>query len=128
MKTLSGIATAHPRDRSLLIAFCCVLAIWLTSQWLYARPPSLVADWIGWRQADTQAIALNFRDSGNNLLYPQIDWRGTGSGYVETELQLYTYLVSLLMPAEGRPEWPGQALSLLAMGLTALALYLRLAA
>lgn len=127
MKIRSDIANSQ-RDRSLLIAFCSVLAIWLALQWLYARPPSLVADWIGWRQADTQAIALNFRDSGNNLFYPQIDWRGTGTGYVETELQLYTYLVSRLMPAEGRPEWPGQAISLVAMGLTALALYLRLSA
>lgn len=126
MKIFDRTTTQPNQNHFFLIAFAGVLALWLVLQWTYARPPALVADWIGWRQADTQAIALNFRDSGNNLFYPQIDWRGTGVGYVETELQLYTYLVSLLMPAEGRPEWPGQAISLTAMALTVLLLYLRL--
>src|SRR5262245_7697315 len=48
-----------------------------------------------WRQADTASIAHNFVGS-YNLLYPQIHWGGSGPGYVETEFQLYPFIVALL--------------------------------
>jgi len=95
--------------------FCAIVAVWLLAQWFYARPSVAAADWMGWRQADTQAIALNFRDSGNDILHPQIDWRGEGPGFVETEFQLYPWLIKLLLPASGNIEWPGQLLSMLAI-------------
>jgi len=94
-----------------------LLMAWALLQWTVARPPAAAADWMGWRQADTQAIALNFRDSGNNILRPQIDWRGAGPGFVETELQLYTWLIKFLLPSHGNTEWPGQLISLLSMTL-----------
>lgn len=92
-----------------------LIGVWALSLWLVGRPESIAADWQGWRQADTQAIAINFRDSGNSFLYPQIDWRGKGEGYVETEFQLYTLLVSALLPDHSRVEWPGQLVSLVTM-------------
>jgi hypothetical protein len=106
--------------------FLLTLALWALAQWLFARPPSIAADWQGWRQADTQAIALNFRDSGHAIFYPQIDWRGDGAGFVETEFQLYTYLTALLLPAHENPEWPGQLLSLAAIALAAALIFVYL--
>ena len=55
-----------------------------------------VAGWHSWRQADTAAIARNLYQNGFNLLYPQIDWGGNSPGYVESEFQLYPFLVALL--------------------------------
>ena len=37
-------------------------------------------DYHSWRQTDTAAIARNFYYNGFNILYPQIDWGGTGPG------------------------------------------------
>ena len=65
-----------------------------------------------WRPADTQAIARNFTAPGSNLFYPRIDWGGDGSGIVESELQLYPWLVSLALRVTGDVEWPGRLLSL----------------
>ena len=39
-----------------------------------------------WRQTDTAAIARNL---------PQVDWGGSGPGYVESEFPIYTYSVAL---------------------------------
>lgn len=103
-----------------------VLLVWFALQWSIARPPAAAADWMGWRQADTQAIALNFRDSGNDILHPQIDWRGDGPGFVETEFQLYPWLIKLLLPAQGNAEWPGQLVSLVSMTLAVALIFLTL--
>jgi hypothetical protein len=67
---------------------------------------------MGWRQADTQTIALNLARPGGRLLYPQIAWGGDGPGYVEAELQLYPALFAPLLRAAGPVEWPGQLVSL----------------
>ncbi len=58
-----------------------------------------------WRQADTASIAHNFVDGGN-ILYPQIDWGGTGPGYVEAEFQLFPFIVSKLY------KWFGEQVGL----------------
>jgi hypothetical protein len=59
----------------------------------------------GWvRQADTAAIARNFYDGNFNILYPQIDWRGTSSGYVECEFQFFTFIIALLYKIFGVKE------------------------
>ena len=47
-----------------------------------------------WRQADTAAIARNFHVEGRSLLSPAVDWRGDGSGLVETELPIFPWLVA----------------------------------
>lgn len=94
---------------------------------VFARPlPLLLQTGWGQRQADIQAIDLNFRDSGNGILHPQINSRGDGPGFVETEFQFYTYLTSLLLPIESRPEWPRQAMSLLSISLSLTILFLSL--
>ena len=92
-----------------------VLVAWALCAWCVLRPAEIASDWHSWRQTDTQTIALNFTRPGASILSPQINWGGDGPGYVETELQLYTRTISLLMPVFGEGEWIGQLLSLLAI-------------
>jgi hypothetical protein len=66
-----------------------------------------------WRQADTASIAHNFFVNGHRLFYPQINWGGSGPGYVEAEFQLYPWLTSFLYSAFGQHVWLGRGLSLL---------------
>jgi 4-amino-4-deoxy-L-arabinose transferase-like glycosyltransferase len=78
--------------RAMLLLIVVALLIRLP---LVLRPFSEAHD--SWREADTASIAHNFYDQSNpNILYPQINWGGNGPGYVETEFQLYTYIVALL--------------------------------
>lgn len=95
-----------------------LVVIWAALAWAFLRPEGLAFDWNGWRQADTQTIALDLA-SGGRLLYPRIAWGGDGPGYVEAELQLYPALLAPLLRAFGRVEWPGQAVSLLALSAAA---------
>lgn len=53
-----------------------------------------------WRQADTASIAHNFVGQ-ENLFFPKINWGGNGPGFVETEFQLYPFIVSLLYQVFG---------------------------
>ena len=97
-----------------LIAWCVVVVA-------LRRSTRITNDWMGWRQADTQAIARNFVEEGFTPLHPRIDWRGDGPGFVETEAQLYPTLIAATMEVTGESEWPGQLISL-ACVVTALAL------
>lgn len=80
-----------------------------------------------WRQADTASIARHFERNGFNLLYPQIYWGGDGPGYVETEFQLYPFVVALLYRVFGEQVWLGRLFSLV-MSIAALWLFYRWAA
>jgi 4-amino-4-deoxy-L-arabinose transferase-like glycosyltransferase len=66
-----------------------------------------------WRQADTASIAYHFYVNGYHLFYPQIFWGGSGPGYVETEFQLYPFLVSILYYLFGENYWLGKFVSLI---------------
>jgi 4-amino-4-deoxy-L-arabinose transferase-like glycosyltransferase len=79
-----------------------------------------------WRQADTASIAHHFVENGFHLLLPQINWGGSGPGYVETEFQIYPFLVALLYAVFGQQLWLGRLVSLL-MTLPTLILFERLA-
>ncbi|HLK10386.1 MAG TPA: glycosyltransferase family 39 protein [Candidatus Binatia bacterium] len=57
-----------------------------------------------WRQSDTVQIARNFYREGMNLLYPRIDWRGDGPGYVESELPVLPWAGALLYHLLGYHE------------------------
>jgi hypothetical protein len=66
-----------------------------------------------WRESDTASIAHNFyHGSQHNILYPQINWGGNGPGYVETEFQLFTFLVATLYRFFGEQVWLGRLVSL----------------
>jgi hypothetical protein len=64
-----------------------------------------------WRQSDEASIARNFVHDAN-LLYPRIDWGGSGPGFVESELQLFPWLVSRLYRVFGEHVWFARALAL----------------
>ncbi len=57
-----------------------------------------------WRQSDTVQIARNFYREGMNPLYPRIDWRGDGPGYVESELPVLPWVGALLYRVVGYHE------------------------
>lgn len=89
------------------------IALWCIVEWTVLRQPRIAADWVGWRESDTQAIARHLTEPGSSFLYPRIDWGGDGPGYVETELMLYPAIVALFLRVFGNVEWPGQLVSLL---------------
>lgn len=97
-----------------------VILLWMILQISFAIPGSIVNDWMGWRQADTQTIARNFLKPGSNIFYPQINWGGTGPGFVESEFQLYTFIIAQIMKVTGESVLPGQLLSLLFIALTSI--------
>ena len=101
------------------LAAIAALLAWCVAMLAFRRPARITDDWMGWRQADTQAIARNFAFEEFAPLHPRIDWRADGPGYVETEAQIYPTLIACVMKVAGESEWPGQLLSL---ACTALAL------
>jgi 4-amino-4-deoxy-L-arabinose transferase-like glycosyltransferase len=66
-----------------------------------------------WRQADTASIARHFLLNGFRVLFPQINWGGNGPGYVESEFQLYPFLVAVIYKIFGEHLWIGRLVSLL---------------
>jgi hypothetical protein len=80
-----------------------------------------------WRETDVSGIARNFTREGMNILYPRIDWRGDGPGYVEMEFPAYPYLIAVGYKVFGIHEQIGRVISY-AAALITLFLFLRLAA
>ena len=88
----------------LLFGFCARAAT-------YKSP---LLDHHAWRQADTASIARNFYRDRLNILYPQIDQRGSQElGYVETGLELFAFVVALLAKLVGFTPEIGRLLSAL---------------
>ncbi len=73
-----------------------------------------------WRQADTASIARNFSEGRFNILFPQVDWGGTTSGYTETEFPIYSYAVAALYKIFGVHEFLAR---LLAIAFSLIAVY-----
>ena len=121
-----GLSQDSRRRSLIFVCALLVLSIWALLMYRYLRPGEAVTDWQGWRQADTQTIALNMTQPGSSLFYPRVAWGGDGPGYVETELQLYAWLTALLMRAFGPGEWAGQAVSLGSALAAAIALWFHL--
>lgn len=94
-------------------AFIALILVWASVQIMIARPESIAQDWNGWRQTDTQSIARNFNRGSLNVFYPQVNWGGSGPGYVESELQLYPWMIAATMRLTGDAEWPGQVFSII---------------
>ena len=97
-----------------------VLFLWALLVVLLGMPTGIADDWNGWRQADTQTIALNYAEHGVDLLHPRINWGGDTEGYVETELQLYAALLAPILRLTGDVAWPGRSISLIAVIITLL--------
>jgi hypothetical protein len=67
-----------------------------------------------WREADVSTIAKNFYLNGTDIFHPQIAYDGNGPGYVESEFQIYTYLIALTYKIFGFWEQTGRIISFLA--------------
>ena len=65
-----------------------------------------------WRQSDTATIARNFAANGMNIFFPQINWGGSGPGYVETEFQLLPWLTAITYLVFGEHVVLGRLVSL----------------
>lgn len=85
---------------------------------------SPVSGWHSWRQADTGSIARNFYENGFNILYPQINWGGSRTGFVESEFQIFPFLVSILYSVFGINDTWGRVVSLVCSVFTIFGLYL----
>ena len=64
-----------------------------------------------YRECDEGGIARNYARDGMRLLYPQIDWRGDGPGYVEMEFPLYPYMIAAGYRVFGIHEQIGRVIS-----------------
>lgn len=83
-----------------------------------------ISGWHSWRQADTGAIARNFYESGQSILYPQVDWAGNSNGFVESEFHIYPYIVSILYHVFGVDDMWGRIVSVIFSLFTILGLFL----
>lgn len=79
-----------------------------------------------WRESDLSAIARNYQREGMNILYPRIDWRGTGPGYTEVEFPLFPWTIAVARNVVGDHEIIGRVISLL-LSVAALAVFAGLA-
>ncbi|MES2684843.1 MAG: glycosyltransferase family 39 protein [Pseudomonadota bacterium] len=101
-----------------------IFILWALAVWLLAMPDNLVVDWRGWRQADTQTIAVNALRPEAQFSEPLINWsRATQPRPVEAEFQLYTALISIFLRLDAEAVWPGQLISLLSLSLAGWALF-----
>jgi Dolichyl-phosphate-mannose-protein mannosyltransferase len=64
-----------------------------------------------YRECDEGGIARNFARDGMHFLYPQIDWRGDGPGYVEMEFPMYPYMIATAYRVFGIHEQIGRVIS-----------------
>ncbi len=75
------------------------------------------------RMNDTAAMARNYHENGMRLFYPQIDWGGSGPGYIEETFPLYAFSVAVLYQAFGVSDSIGRGLTLAAYAGTGVLLY-----
>jgi 4-amino-4-deoxy-L-arabinose transferase-like glycosyltransferase len=88
-----------------------IIIIGLTLRLIHIDAPLL--GYHAWRQADTASVARNFYMNGFNLFYPQINWSPESTGYVESEFQIYPYVISILYYLFGENDIYGRILSLI---------------
>lgn len=70
-----------------------------------------------WRQALTAMIARNFVEHKANLLYPEVDYAGSGSGIIGSEFPFYNYLIYLVSLVFGYDHWYGRLINLVVSSL-----------
>jgi 4-amino-4-deoxy-L-arabinose transferase-like glycosyltransferase len=75
-------------------ALALIILLGLALRLYHVHNPIL--DHPAWRQGDEAAIARNFLELQNNILYPQTDYDGPPPNYVELELQIVPYAAAQL--------------------------------
>ncbi|HYP12769.1 MAG TPA: glycosyltransferase family 39 protein, partial [Bryobacteraceae bacterium] len=71
-----------------------------------------------WREADLSSIARNYYRDGMNILYPRVDWGGSGPGYAEMEFPILPWLMALSYNVLGIQETTGRIISAVSSLLT----------
>ena len=66
-----------------------------------------------WREGDVATMARNFYRNGTDIFHPQVLYDGRGPGYVESEFQIYSYLIATSYKIFGFWEPTGRIISLL---------------
>ena len=103
----------HGTDRRFRVALLSILLLSAA-----VRLPSVMrgleagAPLLQWRETDVTAIARNFQREGTNILYPRIDWRGDGPGFVEMEFPIISWLIAVIRGMVGDLVQVGRVLSL----------------
>jgi len=80
-------------------ALALIVAVGLALRLYGVHNPIL--DHPGWRQGDEAAIARNFYELRNNIMFPQTDYNGPPPNYVELELQIVPYAAAQAYHALG---------------------------
>ena len=109
--------------RGLLLAIC-LLGVGLRAVDVWRPVDGTIRD--SWREPDVAGIARNFYREGMNPLYPRIDWRGDGPGFVESEFPIYPWTVACLYHVFGYHEELLRVVSFV-LSLLTLALFVRVA-
>lgn len=65
-----------------------------------------------WRQSLTAMIARNFFEHRANILYPEIDYAGSGSGIIGSEFPFFNYLIYLVSLVFDYSHWYGRLINL----------------
>ena len=76
------------------------------------------------RMNESAAVARNFYEQSMSILYPRVDWGGSGPGYEEDGFQAYTFLVAMLYKLFGFSEILGRALNVFFFLASAIFLFL----
>jgi len=105
-----------------------LLLLVLSFFWIIVRISGVFAPLIDtqfWRQTDTASIARNFYEEDFNILHPRVNWRGSTTGFVESEFPIYSFLVAFFYKISGKVnDSAGRILSLLFSLGSAVTLYL----
>lgn len=107
-----------------LLLLICLAGVGLRAVDVWRPVDGTIRD--SWREPDVAGIARNFYREGMNPLYPRIDWRGDGPGYVESEFPLYPWTVACLYHVFGYHEELLRVVSFV-LSLLTLALFVRIA-
>ncbi len=110
----AGVSSASLSRRTEYLLLAAIIVVGILVRLPLMDKPLIYSG--NWRGTDTASIARSYAFNEGvryNLFYPQINWRGNGPGYVETEFQLYTFLVALLYGVVGEQVWLGRLVSLL---------------
>jgi hypothetical protein len=92
-KSAACTSGAIPPSRAFHICLLYVV-IFAASFGLWSIPAARTLDLPSWHEFDDAAIARNFYREPSTILYPRIDWRKDGPGFVESEFPLYPWLLS----------------------------------
>lgn len=97
--------------KTIPLVLCIIFLVGALVRLLDVNRPIDGTTWDFYRECDIGGIARNFYHEGMNILYPRIDWRGDGPGYVESEFPLYAWSIAALYHVFGYHEQIARVIS-----------------